>query len=223
MGTRNLICAVIDGDFKVAQYSQWDGYPSGQGAVLVAIMQSIMDFNELDAFKAKVRDCSFVPAEQCTRSPEFSRDTGSKILALIREHGAMKLYNSADFGADSLVCEYAYVVDLDREVLEFYEGFYQGTVEDNRFAQFAKGGKYAPVRLAAEFPLEGLEGAVSSMETASQFSTWTRHGDDYCNPPAGGLPTEAEVNELRRLGFHLAADRVPAWEHGLELIRVAAS
>lgn len=27
MGTRHLTAVVIDGDYKVAQYGQWDGYP----------------------------------------------------------------------------------------------------------------------------------------------------------------------------------------------------
>jgi hypothetical protein len=31
MGTRNLICVYYKGRFVVAQYSQWDGYPEGQG------------------------------------------------------------------------------------------------------------------------------------------------------------------------------------------------
>ena len=28
MGTRNLTCVFKDGEYKVAQYGQWDGYPS---------------------------------------------------------------------------------------------------------------------------------------------------------------------------------------------------
>ena len=31
MGTRNLICVYHRGHFVIAQYSQWDGYPEGQG------------------------------------------------------------------------------------------------------------------------------------------------------------------------------------------------
>jgi hypothetical protein len=31
MGTRNLIAVFFDGEYRVAQYSQWDGYPEGQG------------------------------------------------------------------------------------------------------------------------------------------------------------------------------------------------
>ena len=38
MGTRHLICVVSDGDYKVAQYGQWDGYPSGQGAAILEFL-----------------------------------------------------------------------------------------------------------------------------------------------------------------------------------------
>lgn len=31
MGTRNLTAVYLDGQYKVAQYGQWDGYPEGQG------------------------------------------------------------------------------------------------------------------------------------------------------------------------------------------------
>ena len=34
MGTRNLTCVVEDNKFKLAQYCQWDGYPSGQGKTI---------------------------------------------------------------------------------------------------------------------------------------------------------------------------------------------
>jgi len=31
MGTRHLICVVKGKEYIVAQYGQWDGYPTGQG------------------------------------------------------------------------------------------------------------------------------------------------------------------------------------------------
>jgi hypothetical protein len=43
MGTRNLT-KVIDrnGEIKVAQYGQWDGYPSGQGLPKKNLAKSIL-------------------------------------------------------------------------------------------------------------------------------------------------------------------------------------
>ena len=39
MGTRHLTCVVKDGDYKVAQYGQWDGYPSGQGIDILTFLR----------------------------------------------------------------------------------------------------------------------------------------------------------------------------------------
>jgi hypothetical protein len=42
MGTRNSTLIQVDGEYKVAQYCQWDGYPSGQG---VGILESLRNSN----------------------------------------------------------------------------------------------------------------------------------------------------------------------------------
>ena len=38
MGTRNLTVVVKDGTHKIAQYGQWDGYPSGVGADILTFL-----------------------------------------------------------------------------------------------------------------------------------------------------------------------------------------
>ena len=43
MGTRNLVCVVKGGEYKVAQYGQWDGYPTGQGETIVEFLLQRMD------------------------------------------------------------------------------------------------------------------------------------------------------------------------------------
>ena len=40
MGTRNLTAVFMDGEYKVAQYGQWDGYPSGQGVDILNILKN---------------------------------------------------------------------------------------------------------------------------------------------------------------------------------------
>ena len=42
MGTRSLIAVQLDGEYKIAQYSQWDGYPEGQGLGCLNFLKTCM-------------------------------------------------------------------------------------------------------------------------------------------------------------------------------------
>lgn len=55
MGTRNLTVVTVDGTRKVAQYCQWDGYPSGVGKDIAKFLSDIGEGNMLKEFKSKVR------------------------------------------------------------------------------------------------------------------------------------------------------------------------
>jgi len=182
MGTRHLTCVVVDGEYKVAQYGQWDGYPDGQGAQILEFLQT----HDLDHFREQVRQCQWATPEDVERAwvacgadpdsrwvtldvgkemrdtyPQFSRDTGSKVLSVIYETPVL-LENSLDFAADSLMCEWAYVIDLDKGVLEVYEGFNQEPLEDGeRFADMPQVDRdrehtYYPVRLHSAWRLTSL-------------------------------------------------------------------
>lgn len=56
MGTRHLTAVFVDGEYKVAQYGQWDGYPEGQGLTCLEFARSVLA-NKTDraAFAEKVR------------------------------------------------------------------------------------------------------------------------------------------------------------------------
>ena len=169
MGTRNLVCVVLDGEMKVAQYGQWDGYLKGQGKTVIDFIAKKM---KLAKFKKAIKECRWltdaenrqtwveagdvpnnksgmvnmeVADKHSAMYPGLSRDRGAQILTLIqdgtytrtvrnektRKFGEKKftvepvrgLVNSESFAADSLFCEYAYVLDLDKKMLEIYRGF----------------------------------------------------------------------------------------------------
>lgn len=61
MGTRNLTIVKLDGEYKVAQYGQWDGYPGGQGLRCLSFLRLLMD---PEKFKAAVRNCRFGTQEE---------------------------------------------------------------------------------------------------------------------------------------------------------------
>src|SRR5271165_3504362 len=135
MGTRNLTVVISKGVHRVAQYGQWDGYPTGQGDTIAYFIQNKLD---LPKFKQAVEECTFLSEEETKKRwkeagadnsgwvgmdvsarftkkyPQLSRDVGAGILELI-QNGTRELVDSIEFAADSLFCEYAYVVNLDNE------------------------------------------------------------------------------------------------------------
>lgn len=184
MGTRSLICVFKDGKYKVAQYSRWDGYPEGQGIGVLKFLTKEMDRNLFETKLNMVRfgteeelnkqwkecgadDSGWVNMEVSNRHkklyPENDRDTGSDILSIIQNtNKPLVLENSLEFAADSLFCEWAYVIDLDKNTFEVYEGFNQEPLDDNERFSFLdynpphRTDKYYPVRLVAIFDINNL-------------------------------------------------------------------
>jgi hypothetical protein len=187
MGTRHLIAVQKNNEYKVAQYGQWDGYLSGQG-------NSILNFfnqNDLEEFRTKVDNCFFGTQEQINeayapytngdgwmtmeqsnafKKSEFahlSRDTGSDILdVILKSNGPLMLIDQIDFAKDSLFCEYAYVIDLDENILEVYQGFNQEPLpEGARFTgDSSDNNGYQAVKLVASFPLTNLPANFDELE-----------------------------------------------------------
>jgi hypothetical protein len=103
--------------------------------------------------------------------PQLSRDTGAKVLSLIQGHpNGLQLENAISFAADSLFCEWAWAVDLDRGTFEAYSGFNtSGPLDESeRFAFLNEESPdgYYPVRKVAEWSLDCLP---SDQEFLSSF------------------------------------------------------
>ena len=140
MGTRNLISVIKDGKPVIAQYGQWDGYPSGQGAGVLQFLNS-GDLDKLTNKLSKVRfldidgkDADFVKrydsgdrteADSSWFNNFISRDLGSDILANVAnsELDEIILKDSYDFGKDTVSCEYAYTINLDDNTFTIQQDF----------------------------------------------------------------------------------------------------
>ena len=156
MGTRNLTAVYLDGQYKVAQYGQWDGYPEGQGITVLTFLRDKMD---LELFKEALRNSSYIPSME--DHPEFSRNTGAGILEMVQNHSeGMKLQDSINFAADGLFCEWAWVIDLDAGTFEGYCGFGQTPLAENDRFYFLRDleedNGYHGVRLVAKWNLDAL-------------------------------------------------------------------
>jgi hypothetical protein len=196
MGTRHLTCVVVDKQMKVAQYGQWDGYLEGQGQTIVDFISGLTKA-DLVKFRKHVRGCTWVDDVEVQRAiksvgskdgwmtldqsqkwtekyPQWSRDTGAGVLGLILTQGSMGLQDNSSFAADSLFCEWAYVVDLDAEVLEVYKGFQTEKHSKGRFhklpsEQQRRGeNQYYPVKLIKKLPFRNLAKAFKTFREAQE-------------------------------------------------------
>ena len=200
MGTRHLIAVQLDVGEKIAQYGQWDGYPEGQG---INVLHFLRDEMDEDVFKRAVRNSSYIDPKELMKlwekygmrsdglvtmddaermkkaHPEYSRDTGAKILNLIQSKPAgMKLNNNIGFAADSLFCEWAWAIDFDAGTFEAFEGFNQsGPLEEgDRFFflnPLAEDGYY-PVKKVAEWPLDSLPSDEDFLAAFKREDAWNQ-------------------------------------------------
>lgn len=91
----------------------------------------------------------------------------------VRSDADFYMIDSSEFIKDSLFCEYAYIVNLDTGMLEFWVGFQKEPDPDNRYGQEPQKNDgipdYYPCRLALEIPLSdtaALAAAVPAMLAA---------------------------------------------------------
>jgi hypothetical protein len=171
LGTRNLTVVILDGDFKIAQYGQWDGYPTGQG---VTVLEFLSNF-ERAAFEKKLRAASFLTDDEIEainadplwkeKYPYLSRDAGAEILSMVlNAPDGIKLLDKRSFAGDSLFCEWAYIIDLDAGQLEVYRGFNHSPLDaSERFAHlpsyttdYGERNTYYPIRKIKSYPLYDL-------------------------------------------------------------------
>jgi hypothetical protein len=134
MGTRNLTVVIHNDEIKMAQYGQWDGYPSGVGKDIAKVMPQA----SVKKWRKVISNCKFLTAAEVKAhwkaagdnsdlaTEILSRDnSGGKALELILVNNGAELFNQIKFAADSLFCEWAYVIDFDKQNVEVYKGFNQ--------------------------------------------------------------------------------------------------
>jgi len=196
MGTRNLTCVVLNGEYRIAKYGQWDGYREGLGTAILEFLRT--EFNREQFITGLSKVCiagealiqkfwaeagatsnmvSMDVSEKFKRAhPELSRDpSGADILRLIQAGKCEWSKPEVNFAADSLFCEWAYVIDLDKNTFEIYEGFNKAPLPAGERFEFLpkdqdgdKPSEYYPVRLLKSYSLRRLPTA----KTMCKATTW---------------------------------------------------
>jgi hypothetical protein len=129
MGTRNLtVVKNAMGTTKIAQYGQWDGYPSYTG---IKALEFLRDEYNQQLLEAKLDVVEFVSDEEVDKLykqfettdwenkdflnafPGLHRDTGIGILEVVaKASGVIKTVDNSEFRNDTLFCEGIYEVDF---------------------------------------------------------------------------------------------------------------
>jgi hypothetical protein len=129
MGTRNLtVVKNLEGTTKIAQYGQWDGYPSYSG---IQALNFLRDKVNRDNLLVELQNVQFVGDEEVDQLykqfettdwenkdflnayPGLHRDTGIGILEVVANStSTIKTVDNTEFANDSLFCEGIYEVDF---------------------------------------------------------------------------------------------------------------
>lgn len=172
MDTRGIIGFHIDGEREVVVYNHFDSYPRHLGRIVGEFIASSR--SDMDEVRGRVRQMTPVEYDQKPTVEQVEAlvsagfadlDVGSRSTddwycllrntqsnpAAILAAGLYMPYN--DFALDSLFCEWGYIMDFDREVVEVYAGFQKSAHTEGRFAKRGNpdGDRgYFPVRLIGE-------------------------------------------------------------------------
>lgn len=147
MGTRNLTKVIDkDGAIRVAQYGQWDGYPSGQG---VNMLSFISEYKMIDKIEKSLVKCRLTtndnevgaayevysdePKWEELRNdfngysiafPSLSRDTCTDILkVIVYSNEEVLLWDDREFENDDLMCEGVYSLNYQtKQFVSVYGG-----------------------------------------------------------------------------------------------------
>lgn len=180
MGTRGAY-GIRKGGVDKITYNHFDSYPACLGNDVLAVVKG-KTIDELSAMFDGVTlvDESTRPTEetfleyveQGSVDLGVSNQSADDWYCVLRDfQGNLSVWgneqrhviDSASFLADSLFCEWAYIVNLDDQTLEVYKGFNKNPHAPGRYAHL-KDGNCNGVALVATFPLSALPASIDESD-----------------------------------------------------------
>lgn len=174
MGTRGIVGFALNGEVKAA-YNHFDSYPGSLGLSALSYARLVSDWDVVKALvdtMVMVKENDAPTVKQLAKHPHLTSsgrgEPGTWYDLMRHAQGKLAAYVQAgvmldceDFPADSLFCEYGYIVDLDGMTLEAYKGFQKAPHTRGRFAalptrEYGGSREYYPIALVATFPLGKL-------------------------------------------------------------------
>ncbi len=176
MGTRGAWGLIKNEETKVT-YNHFDSYPDGLGDNVIAFIQdNIQKLDEIFESLILVKESGIITEQHlihCKEHETINMYVGGgntidwyKGLRKAQGSGIHKygeglkyMIDSKGFLTDSLFCEWAYIINLDKRVLEIYEGFNKDSDKEGRYAdkKSSEENEYYGVSLIAEVPFHRVE------------------------------------------------------------------
>lgn len=171
MGTRGCYGFRKNGVDKLT-YNHWDSYPDYLGQIMVEFCKetSIKEMNDIFDRIILVEESSRPTKAQIVECIEYYNGSVSEQkvedwYCLLRDaqgnpnvykNGLRYMIDSSGFIQDSLFCEYAYIINLDTNCLEFWVGFQKEPCENNRYGTETHDNmdKYYPCKMVSYYPLD---------------------------------------------------------------------
>lgn len=208
MGTRGAFGVVIGEKEKIG-YNQFDSYPDGCGVDNLRWLREEWERDQHQTIRrlaenARVADNSTPPtADEVKACAEYTNtnvhdQTTADWYCLTREShghiGAMLecgyIYDSHTFPLDSLFCEWAYIVDFDKNVFEVYEGFQKVVPTMGRWA-----GRPTPDEDDANYEEHLVQCAENDREPWMPRISEYKAVELVASWPLDALPTEGEFKQ----------------------------
>lgn len=178
MGTRGAYGFRKNGVDKLS-YNHFDSYPDylGRNVVEFCKKHTIEELNELYDKIIMVKENGTPSEDQikyCIENgwADFNvssqsiddwycllRNLQGDLEKLSKAKSQAYMTNGNNFIKDSLFCEYAYIINLDENIIEFYEGFQKKPQNFNRYGTTPDECGYYPCKLSLKFSLDDIYNA----------------------------------------------------------------
>ena len=216
MGTHSMTVVKIDGEYKIAQYGAFDGYPEVQGVEALTFLRERMDEEK---FKTAVRNAKAITKKKVKelwnqfgvepdtwadveiiqefyrQHPELDQRTGTKILDLVQEHpDGIELDLALKFVLD-WECAWVWVIDFDTRTFEAHSAHFNSQlprIEDERF-YFLKNKKekfYEGAVLLKKFDLDNLPSKDEFLAAFEEFQEEAFDDEDFEDFEIDGMEEE---------------------------------
>ena len=179
MGTRGLY-GFRKGNIDKTTYNHWDSYYSGLGKAFIKFLKVVTPeelsnfYDRIELKKAK-SEPTVEEIEICKKAGYYNNKVSDnsekdwycllhnlqsnfKEYKILVDYPKRPVYmiDNHGFIKDSLFCEYAYIYDIDKEVLEVYLGYQTKPQVGNRYGTEVDNGYY-PCALIVEIPYKKVK------------------------------------------------------------------